>query len=242
MTQLETKSFLLTVSVKGDLSVESEEKVVKYLRKNTLMHHAVIEMGEHHRRHLHACFIYKEGCHKHKVQNNVWTRFVKPYHEDSIGKFAVKVQVCPGNKWYHEYLQKEQDVQVLSTNWDPSAAEEHFPTPAVQEALQAKASINKTACPAVEARVIEWSTSSFENTPEGAAMFIKHCMNVAKTMVPISDKRKLVEKARMYYEYRNGITFLTERELWLLKQLDDGPSYDVPTLARAPNGAAPPSI
>jgi hypothetical protein len=51
-------------------------------------------------------------------------------------------------------------------------------------------------------------------------------MYVLKNMVPISDPRKLTDKANMFYDYRNGITDPTERELFLLKQLREGPCYD----------------
>lgn len=241
MTQLETKSFLLTVSVKGDLSVESEEKIVSYLRKQTLMHHAVIEHGESNKRHLHACMIFKESRDKAKIQNNVWERFVKPFHGDSIGKFAVKVQVCPGNDWYNTYLKKESGVQELSSTWDPTEAQTYFPTPEVQEALQCKARQLTVAAPHVEKDVANWISSEFENTPEGALQFLHHCYYVSKTKIPNSDQRKTTQIAFMYYRYRNGITSLTERERWLLKQLEDGPSYDAP-IVRPSFSSAPPSI
>lgn len=227
MTQnFETKSFLLTVSVKGDLSIECEEALVKYLRKNTLMHHVVIEHGASGKRHLHACFIFKRSQHRHKVENNLHERFVKPFHADSPQRFATKVQVCPGNDWYTSYLVKEQDVQVLSSTWDPATAVAHFPTQQVQEALQAKSKMASVSSPHIEKRVAEWIASSFENSPEGSLRFLKHCMYVDKSMIPIADPRKLTEKAFMHYQYRNGVTDPTERELWLLKQLQEGPSYD----------------
>lgn len=243
MTQnFETKSFLLTISVKGDLSVESEEKVVKYLGKNALMHHVVIEHGQSGKRHLHACFILKKSQHGHKVANNIYERFVKPFHADSPQRFACKVQVCPGNDWYNEYLQKEKDVQILSTNWVPEDALEHFPAPEVQEALQNKSSMSKVACPHIEKRVAEWIASSFTNCIEGSLCFLKHCMFVEKSMVPIADHRKLCEKAIMHWQYRNGIVTPTEREAFTLRQLFDGPLPTEYSVRPAPNSAAPPSI
>lgn len=232
MIQLETKSFLLTVSVKGDISIECQEALVRYHRKNTLMHHVVIEHGESGKRHLHSCFIFKTPAQRGKVKNNVWTRLVKPFHGDSVSGVAVVVQVCPGNDWYSKYLQKEQDVQVLSTNWDPEAAIPHFPTQQVQEALQSKSKLASVSSPYIEKRVVDWIASSFPNSPEGSLQFLKHCMFVDKNMIPISDPRKITEKAFMHYQYRNGVTDPTERELWLLKQLQEGPSYDAPSRPR----------
>jgi len=243
MTQnFETRSFLLTVSVKGDLSIECEEALVKFIRKNTLMHHVVIEHGSSGKRHLHACMIFKKARTGPKLENNLHERFIKPFHADSPQRFATKVQVCPGNNWYNEYLTKEQDVQVLSTSWDPEAATDHFPTQQVQEALQAKSKMASVSSPHIEKRVAEWIASSFENSPEGSLCFLKHCMYVDKSMIPIADPRKLTEKAFMHYQYRNGITDPTERERWLLKQLQEGPSYDVPGTIRDTISAARPTI
>jgi len=206
------------------------------------MHHVVIEHGESGKRHLHACFIFKDSRHKAKIQSNVWDRHVKPFHPDSISRYAVKVQVCPGNDWYTEYLRKEQNVEVLATNWDPEAAKDHFPTQQVQEALQSKSKLASVAAPHIESRIIEWTSSEFENSPEGALRFLRNSMYVLKNMVPISDPRKLTEKANMFYDYRNGITDPTERELFLLKQLREGPSYDVPGSIRDSSRGAASSI
>jgi len=73
-------------------------------------------------------------------------------------------------------------------------------------------------------------------------MYMKHCMFVERSMVPISDLRKRTEKAYMYWEYRNGVVSPTERERFLLRQLQDGPSYDVPSIRSEPFAAARPSI
>jgi len=241
--EYDTRAFLLTVSVKGDLSPECQDGLVKYLTKYTFMHHVVIEHGESGKRHLHACFIFKDSRHKAKIQSNVWDRHVKPFHPDSISRYAVKVQVCPGNDWYTEYLRKEQNVEVLATNWDPEAAKDHFPTQQVQEALQSKSKLASVAAPHIKARVVEWTASSeFENTVEGAIEYLQHRMYVCEDMVPISDQRKLVEKATMFYKYRNQITKPNERERFLAKQMFDGPSYDVPGSIRDSSRGAASSI
>jgi hypothetical protein len=36
----------------------------------------------------------------------------------TCGGIAVKVQVAPGDKWYKEYVRKEEDVDVKLTQWD----------------------------------------------------------------------------------------------------------------------------
>lgn len=239
---LETKSFQLTVSVPGDLSAESQDLVVKWIRGNACMHYIVIEHGESGRRHLHALLIFKESREARKIKDNVFSRFVKKYHPDAIPCRAVKVQVCPGNNWYQEYLQKEGTREVLSDTWNEREAEQYFPTQAVQDALMAKAASKNVSCPAYDSHVSSWSESTYENTPEGSLQYLKHRMFVLKDMVPISDLRKRTEKAYMYWEYRNGVISPTERELFLLKQLQDGPSYDAPNPRAVPFSSAPPSI
>lgn len=238
--EIVTRAFQLTVSVKGDLSIECEEKLVSWIRKNTHMHHVVIELGTSNRRHMHACMIFSESRLPCKLKSNIWDRLVKPFHPDSLAARAIKVQVMPGNKWYDEYLRKEQEVQVLSSTWDREKAESFFPTPSEQESLVALAQRKGQACPYLTEDIEAWSGSTFENTPEGALAYLKHRMFVLRNLQPIADPRKRTEKAYMYWEYRNQVTAPTERELWLLKQLQDGPCYD--PVCRGTESAAPPSI
>ena len=155
---------------------------------------------------------------------------------------AVKVQVCPGHKWYDEYLKKEQDVTVLLDNYEREEVSEYFPEQAVQEALMATHKHKGIACAWLEQDVNTWSESTFENTPEGALMYLNHRMYVVKNMIPIADPRKITEKSLMYWKYRNGVISPTERELFLLKQLQDGPSFDAPSIRTVPFSSAPPSI
>lgn len=214
---------------------------MKWVKKTTELSYVVAETGDSGKRHLHAVLLFKDSRLSKKLHENIWERFVKPHHPDSIGRVAVKVQVCPGNDWYTTYLKKESNVEVLHDDYDPADALSYFPTPAVQEALMATRKCTGVACPYLEQDVITWTGSSFENSPEGALCYLKDRMFVVKNMVPLSDPRKLTEKSHMYWQYRNGINTPTERELFLLKQLRDGPAYDVP-MPCAQFSAARPSI
>jgi len=224
---LTTRAFLITISVPGDVSSQTEETFLKWIRKTTDMSYVVAERGESDRRHLHAVALFKESRLSKKLHENIWDRFVKPHHSDAIGRHAVKVQVCPGNDWYETYLKKESAVEVLHDNYDPEDAQAYFPTREIQEALIATKKCSGVACPHLEHDINTWTGSAFENSPEGALCYLKDRMFVQKNMVPIADPRKLTEKALMYWQYRNGINTPTERESWLLKQLQDGPSFDV---------------
>lgn len=242
-SSLPTRAFLLTVSTKGDISDECVKAVVKHIRLTTAQAYVVTEHGESGKLHLHAVMLYKESRESKKIQDNVWQRMVKPYHSDSIGRVAVKVQVCPGNKWYDEYLQKEQGVSVLLDTYDRETSDEYFPTEAVQEALMATHKHKGVACPWLEQDIVTWTGSPFENSPAGAGCYLKDRMYVKKNMQPLADKRKLMEKALMYWEYRNGINTLNEREAFLLKQMQEGPAYDVPGGIRGDVlSSAPPRI
>jgi len=239
---LPVRAFLLTVSVKGDIKPECVTAVVKHLQSVTVHAYAVTEHGANGKLHLHAVALYKTPRSTKKLHENLWDRQVKPFHPDSIGKYAVKYQVCPGNDWYDTYLKKEAGVEVVLDTYDRDKALEYFPSKAVQEALMAKAESKGLACPWLEQDTGTWAASTFENTPEGALMYLNHRMYVLKNMIPLADPRKLTEKALMYWKYRNGVISPTERELWLLKQLQDGPSYDAPAPRREQFAAAPPSI
>jgi len=239
---LETRAFLLTVSVKGDLSSECSDSIVKWAQKNTEMSYVVAEHGDSGKRHLHAVLLFKEPRSSKKLHENLWDRQVKPHHPDSIGKHAVKVQVCPGNKWYLEYLQKETDREVLQDNYVPADAESYFPTQAVQEALVATGKRKGMACPWLEEDVQTWATTTYENSTIGALMYLKHRMFVAKNMVPLADKRKLTDKAVMYWEYRNGNISPSPKELCLLHQAEMVDQYVGPSVIHDPLFSSAPRI
>lgn len=211
--QLDTRTFQLTVSVPGDISPDCVKALVKHIRSVTIHAYAVTELDDSDRLHFHAVLVYKQPMLGRKIHENIWERQVKKYHPDAQGKYAVKVQVCPGHEWYDTYLQKHKETQVLIDTYDRDKITDFFPTQAVQEALQTKAAISRQAAPHVTRDVNEWIESKFENTPEGALSYLKNRMFVIRDMVPIADKRKLCDKAYMYYEYRNGITKPTADEI-----------------------------
>lgn len=244
--QLETKTFLVTVSTKGDVSQECVKALVKHWSKTTVHAYAVTEHGETGKLHLHAVLVYKDHRMSKKLHENFWERYVKPNgHEDSIPKYAVKVQVCPGNRWYDEYLKKEADCTVVLDTYDREAAEAYFPSQAVQEALVELGDRKgvSTGCNSwYDAQVAAWVAGPFDDTPEGALCHMKQTWRDGTSMI-IKDPRHSTHTARALYEHRHKIVTCTERERFLLKQLEDGPCYDVPGDVRdTSRGAGRPSI
>lgn len=217
---LDCKTFLVTISVPGDVSKETCEKFVSWVRKCTEHAYVVVEHGESDRRHLHACLIYKEPTQRRKIQENVWARYVKPYHSDAIGAVAVKVQVMPGHKWYDEYLQKECDKDVLVDTYDREKITDYFPSVAVQERLQTISAASKTAAPHILKDVTAWEATQFDNTALGALEYLRHRMFVARDMIPIADDRKLTDKAYVYWSYRNGVVTPSRNQVRLLASKD----------------------
>lgn len=243
-SKLDTRSFLLTVSVREDISPECQESIVKWARKNTLMNHIVLEHGESGKLHLHGVLIFKDPRLSKKIHENLWDRFVKKYHSDSIGKYAVKVQVCPGNDWYNTYLQKESDVEVLSSNYDPKAAEEYFPTQEVQTVLVAQGGVESKAknCNAWWDWIIDaWTASDFPNEPAGALSQLFVLMNENKIR-EIKDDRSLTDTAYTLWRRRNKIVTPSPHQLMLLRRKDQDYQFGVPDPRATPFTSAAPSI
>jgi hypothetical protein len=135
--KFKTRSFLLTVSPKGDIHEEAIRMITRCIQKQSDFHHIVIEQGSNGKAHLHAIMLTPKVQDKQKMQQNIWSRFVKPYCDaGTIGGVAVKVQVAPGPDWYTDYLKKEDTVRVISTHWDAALVDQYFPDPALQQLLQ----------------------------------------------------------------------------------------------------------
>lgn len=141
MSILETKSFQLTISTKTDVDQRVVDHVRAYCEKKCVFYHVVCEHGDSGKRHLHAMLLYEQPKQKKNIQDQIWKRFVKPYHVDdgSIGAVAVKVQVAPGDDWVREYLKKEEDHEVVTSKWDEQAVQSYFPDEHTQQLLQESA-------------------------------------------------------------------------------------------------------
>jgi len=218
-----TQTFNITISTKEDYSHDARDKLLKWIKSSTIHSYVVTERGVTDREHLHAVLVFKEHREARKIQENVYQRFVKPFHPTSIGKFAVQVHVLYSHAWYDTYLQKETGREILWDTYDREKIEHYFPAQATQEFLQTTGRKRKgtEAATYITDHVSGWESSEFENTPEGSLCYLKHRMFNLRDLVPLADKRKLVEKAYMYFEYRNGIVTPCAEETRLLKRFDE---------------------
>lgn len=130
------KGFKITISTKFDVSDETIQVFTKWAKKAT-MHHIVLEHGSSGTKHLHALVCYENSKIKRNIQDFVWRHHVKNFNEgNNIQKYAVRVDVLYDSHWIEEYLKKEANYVVHSTNYDAQRESDYYPEPGVKEALE----------------------------------------------------------------------------------------------------------
>jgi hypothetical protein len=189
------------------VSSACQQALVKYMQANTLYAYCVTETGKSGKLHLHAVMVYSNHKERKKLSENITNRYVKPNgHPEAKNGLAVKVQVCPGHKWYDEYLRKESGVTILYNNYDRECVTEYFPDEATQEFLQVR---HNSSGPA-DKHMAEHKRRWIERYPddssyESAIQYVKERMYVLEDMIIIQDKRRLTQMCYALYEYRNAI-------------------------------------
>jgi hypothetical protein len=202
-----TRSFHLTISTRDPVTEQCQNAIVNYAREQTDYAYIVTETGKSGKLHLHAILIYDNHRDKRKLQSNITERIVKKNgHPDAKGGVAVYIQVCPGHKWYDEYLNKEPGRIVLYNHYDRDAVTPYFPTQEVQEYLQTH---TRSSGP-VDKHMAEHKRQWIDRFPddssyECAIQYLKYRMYVLEDMMIIQDKRRLNQLAYSLYEYRNQI-------------------------------------
>lgn len=202
---LDTKTFLLTVSVPGHLSRDTVGMIEQWVRKRTLHAYVVVERGSTDREHLHAVLVFKDPMLACKIRENVWDRYVKKFHPDAIGRRAVLCTVQYDHSWYDEYLKKETGARVIVDTYDREKITDFFPTKEVQEELVSRAAKRHAGDPGMLEHLERWKTFTEDSTKESALRYFKTRMYIERDMMIITDKKRLVDKALALYEFRNGI-------------------------------------
>lgn len=236
MSDVSVRAFLLTVSTKGDISEECLTKLVKWMSKSTVHAYAVTENGESGKLHFHAALVFKTPQNKPHLANQLFTRYVKPFHPDSVGKVAIKLVAMPGHKWYDDYLRKESGVQVLYDTYDRDAVDSYLPTQAEQEVL-----VSRSGKPQLNAwwdkHVEGWKASEFTDDAPGAIYYLTDCMH--KNIIQVMrDDRVLTDTAYALWKRRHGILTPSAHQLLLLQRKDMTYTFS----CHDTRGAAPPSI
>lgn len=223
------RAYQLTISPKGDISDVVVRRVRKWLSKTCLYVYAVIEGTSTGKRHLHAAMYFEDTKNKKQLQEYVW-KIVKVEHKDSIGKFAVKVQVMPGSNWVDEYLRKEKDVEVV-INVLPEERDEllgFYPSAEDQEAL-----IQATSQPFQGDRFLDLHEGEYKryleresvvSTIGTATEYFLWRVNVDRTLPRLRDSRTYVNMGLALHRYISMDKSLTSEEESLIRRVTE--SYD----------------
>lgn len=135
-TDIPLKGFKITISTKFDVSEQTIKMFTKWAKKAT-MYHIVAEHGATGTKHLHALLCYDEPKIKRNLQDYIWRHHVKGHNEGAnIQKYAVRVDVLYDNRWHAEYLSKEADHEVITSEYDAEKESEYYPESGVKESLE----------------------------------------------------------------------------------------------------------
>lgn len=201
---IKLRGFKLTVSVKGDLSPVTIEKITKWARKSTDMHHVVVEKGDNLRDHLHALLCFEQGRLKTSLQDDIYKRFVKPYNEGTIQKFAVRVDVLYDSTWYEEYLRKEEEHRVESTSYDVLKEPCYYPTKEEQALLQDIASKPRVVdefYAKLATDYLDYVKLRPNPTRKDALEYLYDRMYVTQSMRVVADVRRVRQMSTAIYRF-----------------------------------------
>lgn len=199
-SQIAVKTFRVTISPKGHISIEVIRWILKTYNRNNK--YVVVESGTSGQRHLHMLIQFDEPKQK-KDLRDVLSRNIKKHHPDSIMKYALVINTCFDMKWYDEYLRKEAGVEdVCTTEFDADAFRGALPDQNTQNALQVASRHRFVGGYWIdhEKRWIEYSPDV--STHESAAKYFEYRMFVIRDMEPISGRR-LLEITYTLFKYRN---------------------------------------
>lgn len=219
-SKLCVRAFNLTVSVRENISDACIKALKTFIKKVCLWYYIVLERGESGKLHMHACLFFKDSRDKKKLRENIWDRFVKPYHSTSIGRIAVHIQAMPGTKWIDEYLLKEEGVEVLEQVLPPAKAdlEEFIPTQEVQDMLiKAAEKEQKSTDPFYAMHEVAYKQWLHENTwvssSQTAHEYFQWRMFVKKDQRVVADSRRVHQMAVALHKYSTDSYKLTNLEI-----------------------------
>ena len=212
---LDGHTFLVTISPKGDVSEPCQKALLKWTEKNSTYEYIVAERGSTGQRHLHLALCFEVARSKQRLQEDIWKRFVKKWHGDSIGKYAVVVTNMYNHDWYDTYLRKEEGVEILRDGYLREAVGRLFPTVEQQELYKALAG-KRIADSVIHDHCMSWENTTHSVSVAGAIFYLRERMFVLRDMAVIIDDRRVRQLALALYRYRSqDITLSNEDEEFL---------------------------
>lgn len=197
----------ITVSTAEDLEKDASDGIVDYIRKKSRYGYVVLEHASATLRlHMHICVCFKQPIASKHINETLWSH-VAPRHPTAIKTVALKTTVQYNMKWYDDYLLKDPDRTVLFEKMSGDYIN-YFPTQEEQQALiAAKAAkrpiSNDSKDPWFSRHEVAWeemypSDASYQS----AVRYLNYCMNTARSMPVIKDRRRFCETAWALHRYR----------------------------------------
>lgn len=209
---IKLNAFKLTISTKYDISQTTVDLFAKWAQKRATMHHVVLETGSSGVKHLHALLCFQDGYIKRNLEDYVWRQFVQNHNEESTKIVSTRADVLYDDRWIMEYLSKEEDAVVVSSDYDAAREGEFYPDQATQEHLQTVALVN-SSCDTVfadhEQRYWIFHRSVLHPgpgtgglcTPTTCFQYYLWRMNCERTMRVCTDERRNRQNGLGLYRY-----------------------------------------
>lgn len=204
---MKISTFLITISVPGDISDNSVNSILAYCKKKCRYSYLVCERGTTCKRHLHVLMCMKVACEKNDMLTYLWTSIVQRDHADAKKSVAMNCHVQYDHNWYDTYLLKEEERELIYDNYDRDEVGKWFPTEGEQEQLmQAVAtgrSVGSVADSYIDKLVAAWvEYDGIGSDYEDAGRYINYRMYVARDMTCIRDVRRLSQLCWTMFCYR----------------------------------------
>lgn len=237
MSEKLVRAFNLTVSPREDIKDDVVTYFRKWIEKSCKYYYCVVEQ-ETSKRHLHASLFFSDPKDHKNMKDTFWKK-VKTYHTTSIGRVCIHIQAMPGKKWLQEYLQKEDQREIVCSripmtegqeiDWD--VLDNYIPSEEVQKVLMAAAAKkDKSTDPFYSYHEVEYKNwlhrKTWYSSTQSAAEYFGYRMFEAKDMRVIADSRRVHQMAVALHKYATDSGKLTNKEVSMHVQENAAQDYD----------------
>lgn len=109
---MEPCMFELAVSPVGGVGEPCVRAIEGWVVKNASYYHVVLE-GRGRERRLRALVLFAEPKRSRNMRQNIWYRFVKPHHKESVGRFTVFTEAVPSGSWKMHTVAARGPLELL---------------------------------------------------------------------------------------------------------------------------------